>query len=572
MKMTPLFVLLTAAISLAQQPAIERVPAGPPRPTGPSPAEIKPEDLCVIEGKVANAATGEPVKKAILTIRRAEITPGSYPTSYTTTTDDAGKFGMKEIEPGRYRLYVRRTGFVQMEYGAKRPTRQGTTLTLSSGQRMSSVDFKLTPHGVIAGRVVDHDGEPLAQVQISTMQWRYTQRGRQLTPATGGNTNDLGEFRIFGLAPGRYYLKATQSEFNWDGGLDRSTRDVPDEGYVPTYYPGTTDPASAAAIDITAGQPLNGVEIRLSKARTVRLRGRVNNTTGVSRTPIMVMLTARDNMFYGGMNRSMTSGTDARFEFRGLAPGSYQLTAIVPDGQSTMSGQQPVEVGTANIENIVLNIVPGTTMSGEVKIEGAEPGTLNLTDLRVSLRPREQFAPMYGPQPNDRAQPDGTFTLKNVPADNLSVYVMGMPEGFYLKSARIGDQDVLENGISVTGGPPGVLRLVVAPGAAQVDGSVTNDKNEPLPGATVVALPEKGKPRDWSPFQYGRTATTDQHGRFSLKNLDPGDYRVYSWDEVEYGAWMDSDFMNPIESKAKKVSLREGGRETAELKAIPSVE
>lgn len=563
--------LLATVTALAQQSTnTARGVAG----TGPAPpsiaaAEVKPEDLCGIEGKVVNAATGAPVKKANLIMRRAEVSPGSYPTSYTTVTDDAGKFGMRDLEPGRYRLHLSRNGFVSMEYGAKRPTRPGTTLTLASGQRMTSVDFKMTPHSIITGRVVDTDGEPLAHVQISALSWRYTQRGKQLIPGGGGtSTNDLGEFRMFGLAPGRYYLRANYSGVSYimDGSLDRSVRDAPDEGYVPTYYPGTADPTSAATLDITAGQLLNGVDIRLSKARTVRIRGRVNNQTGPSRVPIRVMLRPRDPTFFNGPSFGMASGPDLRFEFRGLAPGSYILTAVLSDGQAVLSGQQTIELGNTNIDNALVSIVPGATMTGEVKVEGAA-GTVNLADMRVSLRPREQGSPLYGPLPNDRVQPDGTFTLKNVSADTMLVSVTGLPEGFYLKSATLGDEDAIENGINVNGGAAGALRLVVSPGAAQLEGSVTNEKQEPFPGATVVALPESEKRRDL--FQYVKTATTDQHGRFSFKNLDPGAYRLYCWEDVDYAAWMDPEFLKPADSKARKVTLREGGRETVELQVIP---
>ena len=116
---------------------------------------------------------------------------------------------MKDIDPGKYRLSVTRTGFVQGEYGARAPQRPGTTLTLASGQHLQDVNFRLTPHAVIIGRVVDEDGEPVANAQVQAMRYRFTQGKKQLQPFGFGSTNDLGEYRMFGLAPGRYYLSAT---------------------------------------------------------------------------------------------------------------------------------------------------------------------------------------------------------------------------------------------------------------------------------------------------------------------------------------------------------------------------
>ena len=571
MRTITLFVLLPAAFALAQESVnLQRAIITTPGQQGqiaPPRAEIKPEDLCTLEGKIVNGATGEPVRKANLILRSAEMAPGSYPASYTTTTDASGKFAMKDIEPGKYRLQANRGGFVQIEYGSRGPGRPGTTITLAPAQRMTAVDFKLTPHAVVAGRILDSDGEPVPGVQVSTMLHRYTPRGKQLMQMGGSSTNDLGEFRIFGLAPGRYYLQAAHG-MRWDAAMDRSARPGPEEGYVPTYFPGTTDPASASTIDVTAGQQLLGLELRLSKARTVRVRGRVHNMTGVTGRAgmIRVSLTNRDTMFGMGGNSTVATGPDSRFEFGGLAPGNYTVSAALFDGQTGFGGRLDLTIGDSNIENVVVPIVPGTTVSGEVKVEGAAPGAINLTELRVSLRPREQTAMMMYAPANDRVQPDGAFVLKNVTAEQFTVFVYPLPDGFYVKSVTMGEQDGTDAGLNFASGAGGLIRLVIAPGAAQLEGTVTNEKQEPSPGITVVAIPEKEKRRDQ--FQFVKTASTDQHGRFTLKNIDPGDYRIYAWEDAESGAWMDPEFLKRSDSKAKKLTLREGARETVELRAI----
>jgi hypothetical protein len=174
---------------------------------------------------------------------------------------------------------------------------------------------------------------------------------------------------------------------------------------------------------------------------------------------------------------------------------------------------------------------------------------------------------MYVPMPTGVVQADGTFQLKGAAADQLLVSVSGLPEGYYVKSATMGEQEGLESGLNLASGAGGSMRVVIAPGAGQLEGSVTNEKQEPASGVTVVAIPEREKRREL--FQYVKSATTDQYGRFSLKGVDPGDYRLYAWEDVETGAWMDLEFMKPLESKAKKVTLREGGRETLELQVIP---
>lgn len=544
-------------------------PGGVAMPPGSPVAESKPEDRCAVEGKVVNAATGEPLRKANLTMRRADVAMNTtgIPTSYTTSTDDGGQFSMKDIEPGRYRLMVDRTGFVRSEYGARGPTRQGATLMLAPKQKLSGIDFKLTPHAVIAGRVVDVDGEPVAGVQVSTMSWRYTQGRRQLMPQNAASTNDLGEFRVYGLAPGKYYLSANANRMGDMTAVDSSARQGPEEGYVPTYYPGTTDPASAAQVEVIAGQQLLGMEMRLSKARTVRVRGRMNNPINEPGRPTMLMLLPKGGFqSFALMNRTIASGADGRFEFRGVAPGSYVLTGSVMDGRTPNTARMPIEVGDRNVENVVLNIGSGFEVRAEVKVEGGTPNAVNLAAMMLSLGPADPGQIMFGGQSSDRVTADGSVTLTNVSPDRYRVMLRPIPDGYYIKSIRMGEQDGLENGIDLSAGAGGVVRVVLAAGAATVDGAVANDKQEPAPGVTVVLLPEKVALRE--NWQYTKTATTDQYGRFSFRGVDPGEYRAYAWDDIEQGAWLDPDFIKLHESKGKRVKLQEAGKETLDLKVI----
>src|SRR6185503_1926865 len=73
----------------------------------------------------------------------------------------------------------------------------------------SAIQLKLTPQGVIIGRVYDQDGDPVENAQVQVMRYTYPRGGRQLSTVGTGSTNDLGEYRVAGLAPGRYYVSAT---------------------------------------------------------------------------------------------------------------------------------------------------------------------------------------------------------------------------------------------------------------------------------------------------------------------------------------------------------------------------
>jgi hypothetical protein len=566
---THLIVLILPVALGAQPGAVAGARQTSQAQTAAQPVESKPEDRCAIEGRVFSAASGEPVKRASLILRRTDLTPnsGGLPISYSTATDTGGGFAMKDIEPGKYRLSVSRTGFVNTEYGARGPQRPGTTLSLSTGQHMQEVIFRLTPHAVIIGRVVDEGGEPLAYVQVQAMRYRYLQGRKQLMSSGGASTNDLGEYRMFGIPPGRYYLSATyRANMMFEATVDRSATQPADEDYVPTYYPAATDASGATAVDVAAGAQVRGIDFTLSKTRTVHIKGRVVNSTGIGRKQATLFLTPRDQMGMYNMNRPFSTDSTGAFEVRGLAPGAYSLTASIYDGDRSMSMRQPIEAG-GNIDNLVVTMQPGFELSGQIRVDGE--AKMNLSDVRVNLRPRDPSGPMmFAPASNGRVKEDGAFTLSNVTMDHFNVTVYSLPEGFYVKSIRRGDDDVLASGLDVSKGSTGPIDIVLSPKAGQVEGSVQNDKQQPATGASVVLIPQEKERADQ--MAYYKTVTTDQYGRFAVKSVDPGEYKVYAWEDLEAGAYMDPEFMKPLDGRGESVTIRESSKESLQLKLIPA--
>ena len=147
----------------------------------------KQEPPGLIEGTVSNVATGEPLKRANVVLVPAEGRPDG---AHSVSTDVAGRFAIANVSPGTYRIWADRTGFVRTEYGSKAPGRSGSTITVSPGQEIRKLDIRLQPHAVVAGRVTDEEGEPLAHVQVQTLMFRYVQGKRTLMPSSGASTND----------------------------------------------------------------------------------------------------------------------------------------------------------------------------------------------------------------------------------------------------------------------------------------------------------------------------------------------------------------------------------------------
>src|SRR5207247_7111508 len=197
------------------------------------PEKSRQQEMCTLEGRVVSV-TGEVLKRVDLVLSRIDSTQHAQ---YSGRSDGDGRFAPVNLGPGKHRLRGGRRGYVHMSYGAKRPGRPGTTLALDPGQHLSGIVFRLFPQSVIAGRVLDQDGDPLAYAAVQLQNYQYERGQRQLTEATQGITNDLGEFRLFGLPPGRYYLSVSWNQMMGRSNPGDPGPDVASEiSYTRTYY------------------------------------------------------------------------------------------------------------------------------------------------------------------------------------------------------------------------------------------------------------------------------------------------------------------------------------------------
>ena len=533
------------------------------------PPEVKPEDKCSIEGTVVSVTSGETLKKVHLTLR--PIGQAGIPVG--TVTDSAGHFLIDGVDPGRYSFFAQRTGFVPQTYSAQGSTRQNTTLTLTNGQKMTQIVFKLTPQGVITGHVVDQDGEPLARVQLTLQRFAYQRGRRQLTPGGGVITNDLGEYRMFDIRPGKYVLSAKYQSPDMNGGSsevrfvgsEQAVR-AAEEGYPTLYYPNAMSPESGSEIEITAGAHLQGIDMALYRIHTVHVKGHANVTIiGQRQSNIALMLMPKEAGFAIYMPSSMSRSLDAKgnFDIRGVAPGSYYLTGNYSNGNLSYSARVPVDVGNSNVENVEVNFLPRGEISGRVIVE--DHGDLKGASLNVNMQPR-LMQPMMGGT-GGPVKEDLTFKFGNVGPDPYDINVYGLPGGFYLKSIRVGDEDITETGADFSRGIPAAeMTVVLNPNGGKIEGTVQNAKNENAVSAFVTLIPdEKHRTVEW----LYKAANTDQNGHFTINGVRPGEYKIYAWEELEPGSYMDPDFMKPHESAGAAVSIKDSSNETLQLTVIP---
>lgn len=514
-----------------------------------------------ISGQVVREGSGAPLGRVNIVLRPSSGSGGEE-SSLSATSDAAGHFNISGIAPGGYRLHVSRDGFVPQEYGSQSTGGAEEILTLVAGQDMDDLLFRLQTGGVILGRVTDENGDPLPHVEVEILR-KSSVRGamrisRDELPA---DTNDLGEYRVFDLQPGRYYAVANYSP-------EMPTKNVKDAvRYVPTFYPGANDLAHASMIEVGAGQEISSIDFELSPSRVVRVRGSVlNGMTGKPAKGASVALQPSETAMAAlGLDPvNATAGVDGSFEIGSVTAGAYLAVASMEDASKQYFARQLVDVGPAGAENLRLIISPGVNFPGRVSYEGKADARPSETS--VILRSGDDFFTQGRTAPLNA---DGTFVARNVPTGNYRVDVRPTCAGCYLKSARMAGVDVLQEGLDLSAGAPrGEMVILVSAAAGSLNGTVTNGDDLPLAGALVALVPEPSHSKEGHLY---KESTTDQYGSFNLRGIAPGNYKVFAWDGVQEVTYRDSEFMKRVDGQGTEVRIEENTGGVAKLKAISAL-
>jgi protocatechuate 3,4-dioxygenase beta subunit len=495
----------------------------------------------VLAGKVLNSVTGEPVRKAqIALIGKPGTTEGG-----SAVTDAAGRFEFTGLGPGSYRVAAFREGYDS----PSGPTTSSKLphVTLTSGEEKRDFVIRLTPLGAITGRILDEDGDPIRQIEVQTMVYRYTAAGRQLMSRGNAMSNDLGEYRIYDVRPGRYYLKAGTMGMMGGGALR--------ESYGASYYPGTPDSAAAAAIEVGGGQTLEGIDLTLRPMKIANIRGRVMNRGGNNLTVGLLKFTEDGG---SASNSTGVNDPDGKFELRGVSPGSYFLTAQCTVGGQPYSAHVPIQVGAADLEGLDLHLMPPMEISGQVRIEGKTADKLSTLNVVLENGGRMNM-------PGDGTRDDGTFVMHGLEPSVYQISVTDPPD-LYLKAVRWADRDVMQSGLDLTQGA-GESKLVVVMSAngGQIEGEVSDDQSAAVADGTVALIPSSGTPSK----SLCRFAQTGANGRFHMQAIAPGSYKLFAWQEVDPNQVMyDPDFLKPFDSQAQSVEISEGSQKSVQLTLI----
>jgi hypothetical protein len=580
--------VLAADTSLPVKRAIVRARGGTPQPPAAS----------------AASAPGQPVAQLSMTFSGSSgstVPPGMA--QREVTTDDTGRFEMLDLPAGRYSVNVQAPAtFVS-------PPSQSAQVAAGGS---ATVNFRLDRGGAITGRVLDHEGDPLVRAQVSALQRRNLGGAARLMSAGSGgfaSTDDLGQYRLFGLPPGEYYVAASYST---PGPMLEPTPsdNQPKYGYSPTFYPSAIGIDGAQKVTVRAGQDTSGVDVALVRAKLGSVSGRATDAAG---NPITGSRGYVSLVPAGELTTMMSSGgtrrrEDGSFVISNVPPGRYMLiatagTGVVQPGGTREGAFKPV---TIDGDDIVMDIQTntGATVSGRIVIEGSAPaptpstsGSMAGVRARVSTRPAELGSTMssaasYGTGVN--VGDDLAFQLTGL-RGALAVAATG--PRMTLKSVIYAGDDIMLKGLDLAGTEKieGVT-ITLTTDVAIIDGMVTTAAGDPGDAWVLVFSEDASKWVPGSPFvrttrtrpspatmASGRGATApgvqptsayaNRQGGFVMNGLLPGRYHVsalpYSSDPNSPAGVVpatDRDSLEKLRANAKTVRAAVGQASSVELR------
>lgn len=549
------------------------------------------------------------------------MTPGPGRVQKDGETDETGRLEFGTLPAGVYSLMVAPPA------AFLRPT-SSASIRLGDGESASRT-IRLDRGGAIMGRVVDETGDPVAHVNV--MALRKDPRSPSSSVRMSGNsgtTDDRGEFRVYGLEPGDYYISAN---YNVPAPYLASPPE-PRLGYVPTYYPGVPTLDGARLVKVRSGQDSGGIDLGLLMGKLGRVVGTVSDSTGALVAPTQsrsayVSLSPKGGE-QAGFGRGSSIKPDGTFVISDVPPGEYVVYANVMRGEGPQAEHETVaEVVTVNGNEVTehLRTNTGATLSGRVVIEGtltspppppgmtaAPPDARPAGPVNIMARPSataDSHTQLFAPGKSERVSEDGLFSIVGVRG---SVLITAVGGGRTLKAVRRAGQDITTTPLVLAGSENiDDLEVVLTYDTGNLLVDITDDRGQPVLGAWLIAFPDD--PKRWtsgSPFvRIGRAAMSPppgfgsgsqgdqrlrsssvpaspapgattgflrQPGQFLLTRLLPGRYYVMAMESDDNGmmpfAQYDAETIAGWRRQATAVAVAVGETATVSVRAVKQVE
>lgn len=533
-------------------------------------AQVQPLSTGRIEGTIARVDTNEPIDAAQVTLTLMNVPSASFP---AIATEADGKFAFKDLQAGMYRIRVTARGFVNQQYG------QGRPLFLVAGQVLRDATIRMTPTGAVSGRVFDEQGQPATGATVHLLRVAYSPQGKNVVVAGKTVVDDRADYRLFGVPPGQYYLLAGTPPGPLPGGQQSPSQ------YAMVYYPAETDLERALPVEVKSGKETSfDMQVR-RQTKTYRVRGRLIDSTGLGLPRNLRVRLVYKNI--GSLDQPGTfssgPGYDAAtqtFELHNVLAGEYVVQAQLPQDRTFLETAGPgaqamrpfaharIELTDADIEDVVLNMNQGVSVSGRFVVEAHPLSALtNLQQMSLTFDSADLALTEASPQALP-ATADGVFQVVGLRDTTYRVQLRGAPPaGLYLHSIRYDGEDILNKPLRFTGSNSGAFEVVFRSGPAQITGTVRNASAQIEPGIQVALIPnERARATDY------RLAMTDQNGQFRMTGVTPGEYKLFSWEIFDDANALNPDpnYLGRYEQLGLAVRMTESSNQTVDVKVIPA--
>jgi hypothetical protein len=488
------------------QPA--KPPAQPATPAQP------PAAMAQISGIVKNANSDAPIGRA-----RVSAAADSLPEPRVTLSGADGKYSLSDLPAGSYTVSVTRTGYAPQTYSKGRSITP-TPIVVTSTEHVANLDFALVSGGFIAGRILDEDGSPFAGALVDALVTRSDNGTDTLFSVSSSQTDDRGEFRLFGLAPGQYYVSAADPAFRAVSTPKGVLR------YSPTYFPGVpfADQARAIVVSGTVAPPK--VEFRLQLVPPARVAGRLVASDGRQLFSAAIIMSPA-----GGQGAPIVPPEDlqllpdGRFSFGGVVPGHYQIRARGQTDRvgAALSGVFTIQVLGTDVESIQITLNPGGLLDGRLIVDSTR-GTR--PPLLPSLRVRAPFTDgtSFGDALTGTIQLDGSFALRGLMKGAHQLVLDGLPPPWVVKSVLYHGADITDQAFDVTEREQfRDVRVTITDAGSELTGVVQNARDLPAANTGVLVFPRVAL--FWlRTNRRMRIAYTDREGKFTVAGLPAGEY------------------------------------------------
>jgi hypothetical protein len=438
-----------------------------------------------ISGRVTEAGSGRALPRILVTLVGADDTELAE-----TLTDDEGRYRFTGVGAGRYAVSAgpgeHRSEHLRQWFGEKGPGRRWGRpprhpLDVTTGRDIADVDIAMLVALGIDGRILSPWEEGMANVPVVAMR-----ADGSLVTDNPAYSDDLGNYRLFGLAPGRYRVCANPTQRVQD---DDGTA-LP---FVKTCHPSAPGESAAADVTLTSSD-VSGIDVRVQRTGGRTVTGTVVDAAGIPANGAWVSVVSGTEFSRSGH----ATVRDGAFSVGGLPPGAYILGATI-GGQISgdrNAGSREREMAFADLDltavdapNVTLTLNRAVTIRGRVVVEGALPSSSLLGRMVAHAYPVDSRVTLFpDPRPTSLVRDDATFELPEIFRVPLVITMQGLPDGWKVKTVRHDGRDVTytPTDFSASHGP---IEVTVTNRLARPVVRVRDAEGEAVTDARVLAVP-----------------------------------------------------------------------------------